>query len=205
MYDLPNRTPAVRLARAAIAFLLPLAALGAVSCSSGGGGGTGGVIPPAPPGVTPDIVSIQNNIFTPKCALSGCHTGPTPQPLQGAGLDLTLGASLDSLLGAARTGVPSTLDAAFSRVEQGNSVDSYLYMKIIGDARVLGVALNPGVCSMTTETTCAVDGDCLPGETCSLLAEQMPRNGPELTAQEKSAIAQWIDGRVPGNPGPPGY
>jgi len=38
-------------------------------------------------GVEASIADIQNKIFTPRCALSGCHTGTSPQN----GLDLTLG------------------------------------------------------------------------------------------------------------------
>ncbi len=176
----------------------------ACACSSGGGGSTGGVIPPPNPGVQPTIESIQNSIFTPKCALSGCHTGATPQPIQGAGLDLSAGKSQDSLLGANRLGVASTIDPAFMRVVQGNVADSYLYMKVVNDPRI-DVALNPGVCSMTTTTTCMNDGECPMGETCSVRGARMPKNGPPLSNAELAAIAEWILNRQPGDPGPPGY
>lgn len=177
----------------------------AVACSSGGGGdSTGGMVPPSSPTVQPTIESIQTRIFTPKCALSGCHTGATPQPIQGAGLDLSAGASLESLLGANRQGVASTIDPAFERVLQGNVADSYLYMKIVNDPRI-DVPLNPGVCSITTTTTCTNDGECPAGETCSLRGASMPKNGSPLTAEERGAIAEWILNRQPGDPGPPGY
>ena len=77
----------------------------------------------------PSIISIQAEIFTPKCALSGCHTGPSPQN----GLDLTQGAAIANLVN-----VPATWDANFQRVESGNPDDSYLYMKLVGDPRIQG-------------------------------------------------------------------
>ena len=100
-------------------------------CSSGGGGGdsdgsSGGMMPG---GIRASIVSIQDRVFTPKCALSGCHTGPNPQN----GLDLTMGNSTANLVN-----VPATWDSAFLRVEAGNPTDSYLYMKLVDDPRIQG-------------------------------------------------------------------
>ena len=110
-------------------FLFTLIAVGCGSSGGGGGGGndsTGGMLPTT---IEPSIVSIQNLVFTPKCALSGCHTGPNPQN----GLDLTMGGATDNLVN-----VPATWDANFLRVEAGNPDDSYLYMKLIGDPRIQG-------------------------------------------------------------------
>ena len=175
-----------------------------VSCGGGGDGGdsTGGVIDSG--GVQASISSIQDSIFTPKCALPGCHTGSTPQPVQGAGMDLSEGNALNSLLGPGRTGVASTIDPSFERVVDGDPTNSYLYMKVVGDPRIV-VPLNPGVCSTSTLTTCTADGDCPTGETCTLVGARMPKNSPELTNEEKGAIFQWIQSRVPGSTGPPDY
>lgn len=83
----------------------------------------------------PTLASIQENIFDVSCALSGCHTGSNP-PM---GLDLTAGQSRSILVGVASREVP-----AFERVDPGNPDDSYLVMKIEGDARIVGVRMPLG-------------------------------------------------------------
>lgn len=71
--------------------------------------------------------SIQANIFTPSCAVSGCHSGTAPQ----AGMSLESGKSFVSIVNQASTEVPSLL-----RIEPGNSDDSYLLRKLRGIASV---------------------------------------------------------------------
>lgn len=97
--------------------------LGAAAC----GGGAGGAIVPQSGTVT--LLSVQTQVFSPRCALSGCHVTP------GApfGLDLTAGASAAGLIN-----VPSAQLPGLMRVAPGNSADSYLYMKLIDDPRILG-------------------------------------------------------------------
>jgi hypothetical protein len=187
-----------------VVFTALITALTVVSCGGGsdGGGSTGGMIDPG--GAQASISSIQDRIFTPNCALSGCHAGPTPQPLQGAGMDLSEGNALDSLLGSTRSGVASTIDPSFKRIVDGDPINSYLYMKVVDDPRI-AIALNLGVCSISTGSTCMADGDCPTGETCSRVGARMPKNAPELSNEEKSAIFLWIQSRVPGSTGPPGY
>ena len=101
-------------------------ALAAVSC--GGDGvidlGTG-----PPPGVGPTLAAIQTSIFTPQCAFAGCHAGPGAQQ----GLDLSAGTTY-----AHTVGVASVELITFDRVAPGNAADSYLYMKIAGDPRIIG-------------------------------------------------------------------
>lgn len=86
----------------------------------GGGGSDGGVVTP-PPTAQPTISWIQNNVFTPKCALSGCHIGPNPQN----GLDLSKGNATANL-----RNVPSFCDSSIMRVLPGDSSSSLLFQKL---------------------------------------------------------------------------
>ncbi len=108
--------------------LLAGAAL-AVSC---GGGSSGGMMGAPPPPLQATLDSIQSNIFTPSCALSGCHAGSTPQ----MGQNLSAGMAYANILNVASTEQPS-----FLRVKPGDAANSYLYMKITGDARITGVQM----------------------------------------------------------------
>jgi len=71
--------------------------------------------------------SIQANIFTPSCALSGCHSGVAPQ----AGMSLQAGNSFKAIVNQASTEV-----ASLKRIEPGNPDDSYLMRKVQGIASV---------------------------------------------------------------------
>ena len=99
------------LLRAAIAALL----LSLVSCGGGGGGESG------PMGIQPTLASIQANVFTPTCALAGCHTGSSAI----VGLRLDPGFSAASLIN-----VTSPQDNAFVRVIPGNGDASLLVQKL---------------------------------------------------------------------------
>jgi hypothetical protein len=98
----------------------------AVSC---GGDGvivdTGG--PPA--GEAPTLASLQSSFFSPKCALPACHAAPSPQQ----GMELSPGHTYVLTVGVDSTELP-----AFERVASGNAADSYLYMKLAGDPRIVG-------------------------------------------------------------------
>ena len=75
----------------------------------------------------PTLLSIQTNVFTPRC--SGCHTGPTSNFLPN-GMDLTsVNASFASLVGVASVEVP-----ALQRVRVGDPNNSYLIQKLEGTA-----------------------------------------------------------------------
>src|SRR5215470_1876840 len=82
------------------------ALLALAGCGSGSGESS-----PAPPRLEPTLLSIQANIFTPTCAVSGCHTGATP--IQGLKLDD--GSSYANLVG-----VPATTVGAPVRVIPGD-------------------------------------------------------------------------------------
>jgi hypothetical protein len=70
------------------------------------------------------LLEVQAQVFSPRCALSGCHVG-AGAPL---GLDLSSGASAGNLVGVPSAEIPGLL-----RVESGNAADSYLYMKLVDD------------------------------------------------------------------------
>ncbi len=72
-----------------------------------------------------NLASIQANIFTPSCALSGCHSGASPQ----AGLLLTSANSFASLVN-----VPSTQVSLLMLVKPGDALNSYLVQKVEGTA-----------------------------------------------------------------------
>ena len=107
------------------------AAAFAFSCG-GGGGYSGGVMSNPPPPLQPTLTSIQANIFTPSCALSGCHSGAAPQ----MGQNLSSGQAFANIVN-----VSSTEQPAFKRVLPGDAANSYLYMKITGDPRITGVQM----------------------------------------------------------------
>jgi len=73
--------------------------------------------------------SIQNSVFTPTCALSGCHNEASAS----AGLVLASGQSYGNLVNVPSTEVPS-----FDRVEPGDPERSYLIKKLRGDADITG-------------------------------------------------------------------
>lgn len=80
----------------------------------------GGAVP-----LTPDLASIQANVFTPVC--SPCHAGAgAPQ-----GLRLDAASSYASLVGVPSSEVPGLL-----RVEPGDPANSYLIQKLAGNASV---------------------------------------------------------------------
>jgi hypothetical protein len=77
----------------------------------------------------PTLAMLQQGIFTPRCAVDGCHAGPGAQQ----GLDLSEGRAWAHLVH-----VPSTENASVLRVSPGDPDGSYLVWKLSGDARMLG-------------------------------------------------------------------
>jgi hypothetical protein len=71
--------------------------------------------------VSATLSDIQQKVFTPSCALSGCHAGVSPV----LGLDLSEGKSFTNLVN-----VTSSQESSLKRVEPGNSLDSYLLRKL---------------------------------------------------------------------------
>ncbi|MDD5773509.1 MAG: hypothetical protein PHX78_08620 [bacterium] len=105
---------------AILSFLLVFCAGFFLSCNSTG--------TTNPTSVDSTFTSIQDNIFTPKCALNGCHAGTNPQK----GLDLSSGRAFSLIVN-----IMSVEDDLF-RITPGNSMNSYLYRKITNDPRIEG-------------------------------------------------------------------
>ncbi len=116
------------LRRSGPSIVIVILAISLASC--GGGGGGGGAAPPPPPPPTtfgPNFSEIQANVFTPTCAVSGCHTGGSaPQ-----GLRLDAANSYGLLVNVASTEVPTIL-----RVAPNDPAASYLIRKLEGTASV---------------------------------------------------------------------
>lgn len=106
------------------------AALLAVTLSAAGCGGDGTfeMVPPSPD-PAPSFSRIQDEIFTPRCALPGCHAPPDPQQ----GMNLSEGVAWDSIVG-----VPATELSTFDRVSPSDPEGSYLLLKIEGDPQIVG-------------------------------------------------------------------
>lgn len=85
-------------------------------------------LPPA--GLQATLSSIQANIFTPKCALAGCHVAGG-----GAPMSLAAGSSYAALVGinSPKYGLP--------RVAPGNANNSVLYLIVNGNT--LGIRMPP--------------------------------------------------------------
>lgn len=99
-----------------------LLALGVIACVDNRG--TQSVVQTGP--VT--LAAVQATIFTPRCATSGCHDSSGP-----FGLNLRNGSSFGNTVGVVSAEVP-----AFERVTPFDSANSYLFMKVTGDPRILG-------------------------------------------------------------------
>lgn len=101
----------------------------AIAASALAAGCTEKLVQPPPP--VPDPVfgvpdSVQA-VFTANCSADGCHGGSTPQ----LGLDLSSArASWLSIVGVASVQRPQ-----FQRIEPGDSLDSYVVMKLRNDSR----------------------------------------------------------------------
>lgn len=98
-----------------------------LSGCAGGGEEDGGA-----EGVEPTLPSIQANIFSPICAVPGCHTGA------GAPQGLRLDSAFESFNNL--VGIPSMErpDLMLFRVDPGNPDESYLVWKIEGRPEIEG-------------------------------------------------------------------
>lgn len=79
--------------------------------------------PPDPIDPTATFSRVQNTIFTPSCAVAGCHDAFG----RSAGLILAEGQAWANLVNQ-----PSTQAPGLDRVEPGDPDQSYLYRKVIG-------------------------------------------------------------------------
>jgi hypothetical protein len=114
-------------ASASVALLLALAA-----CGGGGEDAPPSAPPPGPPpaaGLQPTFTSIQNNVFTPNCAKSTCHTGAVAP----FGLRLDPGFSYANLYMIA-----SAENASLFRVNPMDPDQSYVIQKLEGALGIIG-------------------------------------------------------------------
>lgn len=84
-------------------------------------------------GTLATLTSIQDNVFTPRCA--GCHTG------SGATLPGAMNLTNATASRAALVGVASVQAAPLNRVTAGNANDSYLIRKLEGAPNIVGVRM----------------------------------------------------------------
>lgn len=75
----------------------------------------------------PTFSQVQQQVLTPSCALSGCHSGASPAQ----GMNLSVGQAYSNIVNVPSTEVPS-----LDRVEPGEPDNSYLIHKIEGTAQV---------------------------------------------------------------------
>ena len=114
--------------------LLATALLSLVTC------GGGDNAPPA--GLQPTLASIQDNVFTVTCAVSGCHGGLGAQQ----GLRLDPGFSAGNLIN-----VHSPQDSNLIRVVPGDPDASFLIQKLQG-TQTVGARMPDGGPYLTTAT-----------------------------------------------------
>ena len=127
------------------ALLLAAAPLAPAGCGAGSGEGLDQNGQPlvSPPGaLVPTLASIQDNVFTVTCAVSGCHGGAMAQQ----GLRLDPGFSAGNLIN-----VPSPRDASLIRVVPGDPDASFLIQKLQG-TQTLGNRMPDGGPYLTTAT-----------------------------------------------------
>lgn len=84
---------------------------------------------------SPTLTCIQQVVFTPTCAVSGCHLNPGAQQ----NLDLSAGMAWSNAVG-----IPSAEMPALNRVTAGDPDNSYLIMKLEGNPSILGDRMPEG-------------------------------------------------------------
>ena len=83
-------------------------------------------------GMEATFFRVQNEIFNPSCALSGCHSAGSAAQ----GLSLAEGQAFGNIVN-----VPSSVQGSKDRIEPGDPNNSYLYLKVIGDPSISGVQM----------------------------------------------------------------
>jgi hypothetical protein len=111
--------------------------------------------PSTPPDPTATFTRVQREVFTPSCALSGCHAGTSPQ----LGMVLEAGKAYGSLVGVV------SVETNLLRVSPGLPNDSYLVVKVRGDAAILGSRMPP-------------NGPALPSDKLALVVDWVRRGAP---------------------------
>ena len=122
----------------------------------------------APPPLSADFESIQENIFTPICSV--CHAGASAP--EGLRLDA---ANSYSLL----VGVPSTEVPSLDRVKPGDPTDSYIIQKLQGHAAV-GAQMPDG---------CPTTQPCLSATTIGFIQQWITNGAPPAAAATAAVSA----------------
>jgi len=87
--------------------------------------------PEGPPSELATFTRVQREVFTPKCALSGCHLGPASVSQEG--LVLSEGASYDNIVMVRANQITSLF-----RVAPSDPANSYLVRKITPGSIIVG-------------------------------------------------------------------
>jgi hypothetical protein len=90
----------------------------------------GGASDPVSGPAAPTLLEVQSQIFTPRCALPGCHVGATAP----FGMNLQSASSSSANL----IGVTSGEMPGLKRIAPGDSANSYLYWKVSGNPSIGG-------------------------------------------------------------------
>jgi len=114
--------------------ILTLCCAGLMACDAGNGEGLNDNGRPlsevgASIALSPTLDSLQANLFTPNCAVSGCHSGSSA-PL---GLSLEAGNTFANLVSRASVQQPGKL-----RIQPGDAINSYLVQKVEGASGITG-------------------------------------------------------------------
>lgn len=128
------------------AFFLTISAL-AILTAPGCGDEKRLPVEPGGPGPGPSPLAtytrVQDEVFTPRCALSGCHLGPAS--LAQEGLVLTSDVAYDSVVM-----VRANQNSSIFRVTPGDPASSYLWRKITAGQPIIGDRM-PQTGSITEE------------------------------------------------------
>ena len=87
--------------------------------------------PVTEPPMDATFTRVQNEVFTPKCALSGCHLGPASVAQEG--MVLAQGSAYDNIVM-----VRSNQNSSLFRVAPGDPANSYLVRKITPFTDIVG-------------------------------------------------------------------
>lgn len=113
---------------------------------------------PTEPGNPPDpnatFQRVQAQIFTPSCALSGCHSGPTPKQ----GMNLSAGNAYANIVNVV------AVESTRVRIAPGDPDGSYMVSKVKGDSTIAGSRMPLG--------------GALPPERIQLLVDWVRRGAP---------------------------
>jgi hypothetical protein len=92
-------------------------------------------------GETATFSAVQQQIFTPSCAFSGCHGGDSPSE----GLSLIAGEAYDEIVN-----VPSN-QSGLDLIEPSHPENSYLYLKVTGDEAISGSRMPRGGAALSQQ------------------------------------------------------